>query len=102
LDVDRRLPSSFAEDPFAPERQHRIAGSIVGRVAPNGIELFVKTRSRRRPGGSEQLAGTLPHGELVKPTVADTEWIDSRIGHRSDSWPSPAPILHDWADENLD
>jgi pimeloyl-ACP methyl ester carboxylesterase len=50
---------------------------------------------------SEQLAELLPNGELVEPPWTDTEWIDSKIGHRFDNWPRVAPILDEWARKSL-
>jgi hypothetical protein len=50
---------------------------------------------------SEQLASVLPNGALVEPPWEDTEWIDSKIGHRFDNWPRLAPILHEWAGKTL-
>jgi pimeloyl-ACP methyl ester carboxylesterase len=50
---------------------------------------------------SEQLASALPNAELVEPPWQDTEWIDSKIGHRFDNWPRLAPLLHDWAGKAL-
>lgn len=51
---------------------------------------------------SEQLAELLPNGELVEPPWEDTEWIDSKIGHRFDNWPRLAPVLNEWAGKALD
>jgi len=50
---------------------------------------------------SEQLAEVLPKAELLEPPWEDTEWIDSKIGHRFDNWPRLAPVLHHWAAKNL-
>lgn len=46
---------------------------------------------------SDALAQLLPNGELVEPPWEDTEWIDSKIGHRFANWYRLAPMLNDWA-----
>jgi pimeloyl-ACP methyl ester carboxylesterase len=50
---------------------------------------------------SEQVAELLPNARLVEPPWLDREWVDSQIGRRFIHWPLLAPILNDWANENL-
>jgi pimeloyl-ACP methyl ester carboxylesterase len=73
-------------------------------VFRSGVSDFNHTRAT-----SENLAALLPNARLVEPPWPDTEWNDRSAarpgGGGSDGlflgWPSLAPILDEWASEQL-
>ncbi|CAI7977741.1 conserved hypothetical protein [Frankia sp. Hr75.2] len=55
---------------------------------------------------SEQIAQLLPRAELKEPPWSDTEWNDRHTPEAAKeglffNWPKLAPVLLEWADENL-